>query len=667
MVERGELLVLGCACCFLMLPIDARSDVLLAFCCLQNALIVRREKIWLRRRKPPSIPDQAGLEGRQLISQLLTNKVKGVTSTEGNKNRWLALNDRAGGRVGTGSEPPDDESDPSDGSSSDGGEAEDYEPPDDDSEDDDADNVVSRRGRGDGLGKGSASKEPTAVRVPAPSGTGDLRERAETANRRQSDENNEKAALPTRSYEKSEITGVRRDSTRGRWVASWYENGKQKTESFPAARLGEEGAKRAAIKRREDMEEKWPNQRKTAIIIDDDSRKLIAQLLEKDVKGVRFDERHCNRWVAYWSKGGTQHGKYFAINKHGGIEEAYDKAVACRREAEASGAASLQQPAERQSGHRGVIWDKAGKRWVARWTDASGEQKHCHFSLSTHGGDREAMAAAIRWRERMVEETKREKQDRQMSPRQRDKRPKAASKRQNDKNNDKASHPTKSPNNSSTAGLHRKVYRNVITKDVTHSYWVASWYENGKRKKEHFSVAMLGENGAKREAIRRRKDMEEKWPTQRKAAITLNRQDKKLIDQLRGKKVKGVHFDERHNRWMAAWGVGRKQRKKSFAISTNGSIEEAYEKAVAFRKEKEASGAASVRQPAEIQSGHIGVSWNKKRKAWAASWYDAAAKPQCHYFSVSAYGGDSEKAKADAIDWRETMVEQAEREILVCR
>ena len=86
--------------------------------------------------------------------------------------------------------------------------------------------------------------------------------RAAEACRLQNNKDNEKAGRPIKSRSKSEITGVRRDNTRGRWVSSWYENGKKKEEYFSVAELGEEGARRAAIKRRKDVVTIWPDQRK---------------------------------------------------------------------------------------------------------------------------------------------------------------------------------------------------------------------------------------------------------------------------------------------------------------------------------------------------------------------------------------------------------------------
>mmetsp|Transcript_18650 Transcript_18650/g.53388 ORF Transcript_18650/g.53388 Transcript_18650/m.53388 type:complete len:303 (-) Transcript_18650:1847-2755(-) len=156
----------------------------------------------------------------------------------------------------------------------------------------------------------------------------------------------------------------------------------------------------------------------TATGLDRKDQELVDQLAAKNVKGVHFDERQ-NRWVASWREGGKLHSKTFAINKHGGIEEAYDKAVACRKAAEASGAASIQQPGERQSGHTGVSWHKQSKAWMASWRDVSGKQQCRYFPVSSWGGDSEAKAAAIRCREKMVEQTKREKQDRQVSSRKR--------------------------------------------------------------------------------------------------------------------------------------------------------------------------------------------------------------------------------------------------------
>ncbi|CEM27726.1 unnamed protein product [Vitrella brassicaformis CCMP3155] len=223
--------------------------------------------------------------------------------------------------------------------------------------------------------------------------------------RLQNDKDNEKAGRHIKSRSKSEITGVGRDNTTARWGSSWYENGKQKKECFSVAGVGEEGAKQEAIKRRQLMET-------TATGLDRKDQELVDQLAAKNVKGVHFDERQ-NRWVASWREGGKLHSKTFAINKHGGIEEAYDKAVACRREKEASGAAGLKQPAEIQSGHKGVSWHKAGKAWVAQWSGASGEQQQRYFSLFAYeGNSEEAKADAIRWRKTMVEQTKREKRDR---------------------------------------------------------------------------------------------------------------------------------------------------------------------------------------------------------------------------------------------------------------
>ncbi|CEM31025.1 unnamed protein product [Vitrella brassicaformis CCMP3155] len=236
--------------------------------------------------------------------------------------------------------------------------------------------------------------------------------------RRQNEQDNEKAGHPIKRLSKNEITGVRRDDKNRRWVTAWYENREIKQEYFYEDKLGEEGARQAAIARREMMEKIWPNQRKTVPSLGRGSRKLIDQLRVKKVKGVYFGERN-KAWLAQWYERGNPRFKSFPINKHGGIKKAYDKAVACRKAAEASGAASIQQPGERQSGHTGVSWHKQSKAWMASWRDVSGKQQCRYFPVSSWGGDSEAKAAAIRCREKMVEQTKREKQDRQVSSRKR--------------------------------------------------------------------------------------------------------------------------------------------------------------------------------------------------------------------------------------------------------
>ena len=156
----------------------------------------------------------------------------------------------------------------------------------------------------------------------------------------------------------------------------------------------------------------------TATGLDRKDQELIDQLRGKKVKGVCFDKSN-NAWLAQWSEGGNRHLKSFAISTNDGIEKAYDKAVAYRKEKEESGAGSLKQPAERKSGHKGVSWSKSTKRWVAQWRDASGQRQQRPFSLSAYGSDKKALDAAIRYRERRVEQTQREKQDRKVSSRKR--------------------------------------------------------------------------------------------------------------------------------------------------------------------------------------------------------------------------------------------------------
>ncbi|CEM33430.1 unnamed protein product [Vitrella brassicaformis CCMP3155] len=396
--------------------------------------------------------------------------VAGATEMSGSVSEMMPLNDRRernrqgrqdrGGRVG--GDPSDDEGGSSDDDSNDDESSsgdyddendEDYDPPD---EDDDDDDYESSGSGGDHLSD-STYKQPKAtgkaavraavratpvhqstvqgvffdeqrrfwtaqVRVNGKwksrsfgvrkyGGRDEARRAAEEC-RLQNEQDNEKAGRPIKSYKKSEITGVYRDDERGRWVASWYESSKQKLEYFSVAKLGEEGAKQAAIRRREMMEKIWPDQRIAAITVDRKNQKLIDQLAAK-VKGVYFDKAH-NALEAYWNEGGKTCTKGFAINKHG-IKGAYDKAVAVRKAKEASGAASLKQPAERQSGHRGVRWDKRRKRWVAYWPNPSCKQQTRCFPLSEYGSDSAALDAAIRCREKMVEQTKREKQDKLMS------------------------------------------------------------------------------------------------------------------------------------------------------------------------------------------------------------------------------------------------------------
>ncbi|CEM30976.1 unnamed protein product [Vitrella brassicaformis CCMP3155] len=279
-----------------------------------------------------------------------------------------------------------------------------------------------------------------------------------------------------------------------------------------------------------------------------------------------------------------------------------------------------------QSTVRGVRFDDKNQRWVANLKEGGNWTKK-HFAVSLFGHD-EAKAEAEECR------------------------------LQNEHNNEEAGRPIKSPNKSDVPGVYR---------DDKQGRWVAVWRENGKQKKDYFSVAKLGEEGARREAIKRRELVEKIWPDQRKSlsaqtACTLSREHKKLIDQLPAK-VKGVYFHRvpGYNAWIAHWSVGGKQRSKNFAFSTHDDIEKAYERAVACRKEKEASGAASIQQPVERQSGLTGVSWRKKSKAWVASWYNVSGKQQKRDFRVSAYKDDCE-AKAAAIHWRDTMVEQTERE-----
>ncbi|CEM31017.1 unnamed protein product [Vitrella brassicaformis CCMP3155] len=365
----------------------------------------------------------------------------------------------ARGRVG--GDPPDDEGGSSDDQgSSDDDNDEDYNPPDDnDDDDEDEDDEPESSGSGGDHLSDSTFKQPKAAgkaagptapthqstvrgvrfddkrqtwsamvkmdgkwkpksfSVSKHGGYDEAKAEAEAC-RRQNEQDNEKAGRPIMSRNKNEITGVYHDDENGYWIASWYENGKQKQEYFSVAKMGEKRAKETAIKRRKDMEKIWPDQRKSVPSLGRGRWKLIDQLLAKNVKGVYFDKGN-KAWGAYWEQGGRKHLKTFTISTHGDIEEAYDKAVACRKEAEASGAASLRQPVEKQSGHRGVRWCKKSKAWVANWVDASGKRRSRNFSLSEYGGDSEAKAEAIHCRKTMVAQTEREKQDRLVSSRKR--------------------------------------------------------------------------------------------------------------------------------------------------------------------------------------------------------------------------------------------------------
>ncbi|CEM34879.1 unnamed protein product [Vitrella brassicaformis CCMP3155] len=86
--------------------------------------------------------------------------------------------------------------------------------------------------------------------------------------------------------------------------------------------------------------------------------------------------------------------KYFLVKEHG--DEAKVLAEQHRAEMERTGRASVRAPAGRQSGVRGVSYDKSKHRWLARWYQG-GEQK----SKSLKYGDEEAKQMAIDYRREM--------------------------------------------------------------------------------------------------------------------------------------------------------------------------------------------------------------------------------------------------------------------------
>jgi len=121
-----------------------------------------------------------------------------------------------------------------------------------------------------------------------------------------------------------------------------------------------------------------------------------------------------------------------------------------------------------QSAVQGVWFDEPRHVWIAH-VRVGGERKKKKFGVSKYGGRDEARRAAEECR------------------------------LQNDKDNEKAGRHIKSRSKSEITGVGR---------DNTTARWGSSWYENGKQKKECFSVAGVGEEGAKQEAIKRRQLME---------------------------------------------------------------------------------------------------------------------------------------------------------------
>mmetsp|Transcript_18651 Transcript_18651/g.53400 ORF Transcript_18651/g.53400 Transcript_18651/m.53400 type:complete len:421 (-) Transcript_18651:2089-3351(-) len=121
-----------------------------------------------------------------------------------------------------------------------------------------------------------------------------------------------------------------------------------------------------------------------------------------------------------------------------------------------------------QSTVQGVFFDEQRRFWTAQ-VRVNGKWKSRSFGVRKYGGRDEARRAAEECR------------------------------LQNDKDNEKAGRHIKSRSKSEITGVGR---------DNTTARWGSSWYENGKQKKECFSVAGVGEEGAKQEAIKRRQLME---------------------------------------------------------------------------------------------------------------------------------------------------------------
>ncbi|CEM07885.1 unnamed protein product [Vitrella brassicaformis CCMP3155] len=103
--------------------------------------------------------------------------------------------------------------------------------------------------------------------------------------------------------------------------------------------------------------------------------------------------------------------------------------------------------------------------------------------------------------------------------------------------------------------------------------------------------------------------------------------------------------------WVASWHEGGKPKFENFYVSEHG-FHKAKVLAEEHRLEMERSGRASVRKPAEHQSGVRGVNYMQRNHAWRAEWQEAGEK-KGKTFSVKELG--FEKAKQMAIAHRRAM------------
>jgi len=102
--------------------------------------------------------------------------------------------------------------------------------------------------------------------------------------------------------------------------------------------------------------------------------------------------------ASWWEKADGRHKhKTFYVKEHG--DNAKARAEEHRLEMERSARASVQKPAEHQSGVRGVTYDKKDHAWVAEWQE-DGKKRKKSFSRNKYGDD-EALQRAIDHRRAM--------------------------------------------------------------------------------------------------------------------------------------------------------------------------------------------------------------------------------------------------------------------------
>jgi len=113
--------------------------------------------------------------------------------------------------------------------------------------------------------------------------------------------------------------------------------------------------------------------------------------------------------------------------------------------------------------------------------------------------------------------------------------------------------------------------------------------------------------------------------------------------------VVGVTWVEATKSWKAEWRKGLKRVKVFFPVETYG--EEALRLAIESRRIK----TKKTPRGGERKSAYVGVSWDKKQKAWVAQWQDGG-KTKADRFPVSRYGED--EALRLAIESRKAVEER---------